>query len=108
MSLPHNELLPRQAIVRVGLARPFPVGSETSFAQMARVSGLREANIRQILRLATLQHIFSEPRPSVITHTSVSRLLAEDRAPSDWVGASVDDLWQAASQTCDAMVKYPG
>jgi hypothetical protein len=34
--------------------------------------------------------------------------LAHDSQTADWVGASTDELWQAASQTINAMVKYPG
>jgi len=55
-----------------------------------------------------MQNIFCEPRPGVVAHSSVSRLLAEDQGMHDWVGASTDDLWQSASQLCNALVKYPG
>lgn len=55
-----------------------------------------------------MKDIFSEPRPGVVTHNAVSRLLAEDQVIHDWVGASTDDLWQAASQACNAIEKFPG
>lgn len=58
--------------------------------------------------MAVVQNIFSESRPGVITHNSVSRLLVEDKPLSDWVASSTDELWQAAAQTCNAMAKYPG
>lgn len=54
------------------------------------------------------KRIFQEPRKGVVTHTAASRLLVEDEQTADWVGASTDDLWQAAAQTVNAMVKFPG
>ncbi|KAI0015114.1 S-adenosyl-L-methionine-dependent methyltransferase [Xylariomycetidae sp. FL0641] len=108
MSQRHNALLGQQAIVRFRLAHTFPVGQTTTFREIAAASGLREPDVRQFLRLATLQRVFAEPRPGVVAHTAASRLLAEDRALSDWVAASTDDLWQAAAQTCNAVARYPG
>ncbi|KAK7730360.1 hypothetical protein SLS53_009060 [Cytospora paraplurivora] len=104
----HDELISQQAITRFRLAHSFPVGQESSFADIAAVSGLQEVNVRQIIRHAIIKGIFSEPRTGVIAHNAVSRLLAEDQVIHDWVGASTDDLWQAAAQTCNALAKYPG
>lgn len=64
--------------------------------------------MRQIIRHAIVKGIFFEPRPGVVAHNAVSRLLAEDRLIRDWVGASTDDLWQGASQTCNALAQFPG
>ncbi|KAI1123475.1 S-adenosyl-L-methionine-dependent methyltransferase [Nemania abortiva] len=102
-----NALLPQQAVTRFGLARNLPVGSETTFAEMAASSGLTESNVRKLVRYAVAQKIFEEPRPGIITHSAASRLLAEDPAVHDYVAACSDDLWQAAAQTCNAMVKFP-
>lgn len=70
-------------------------------------SSLPETIVRQIIRHAVTQDIFSETRPGVVAHNAVSRLLAEDQVIHDWVGASTDDLWQAAAQTCNALAMYP-
>lgn len=104
----HNALLPQQAATRFGLARNLPVGSETTFAEMAASAGLAESDVRKLVRLAVTQKIFEEPRPGVITHSAASRLLAEDPGVHDFVATCADDLWQAAAQTCNAMVKFPG
>ncbi|KAK4206754.1 S-adenosyl-L-methionine-dependent methyltransferase [Rhypophila decipiens] len=108
MSYTHNELISQQAITRFGIAHSFPVGSEASFAEIATKTGLPETNVRQVIRHAINKDIFVEPRPGVVAHNAVSRLLAEDKVIHDWVGASTDDLWQSASQTCNALTKYPG
>ncbi|KAI1208033.1 S-adenosyl-L-methionine-dependent methyltransferase [Annulohypoxylon truncatum] len=108
LSFVHNSLLPQQAVTRFGLARNLPVGSETSFAEMAKSSGLSESNVRKLVRCAVAQRIFEEPRPGVVAHSAASRLLAEDPGVHDFVATCSDELWQAAAQTCNAMAKYPG
>lgn len=104
----HNELISQQAIVRFRLAHSFTAGAEATFGEIAAFSGLPETTVRQIIRHAIVKGIFTEPRPGVVAHNAVSRLLAEDQVIHDWVGASTDDLWQGAAQTCNALVKFPG
>lgn len=101
-------MISQQAIVRFRLAHAFPAGAEATFADVARYSGLQEITVRQIIRHAIVKGIIQEPRPGVIAHNAVSRLLAEDPVIHDWVGASTDDLWQGAAQTCNALAQYPG
>jgi len=97
-----------QAIVRFNMATSFPIHEEASFAEISEACGIRELDVRRILRHAMTQHIFCEPQKGVVAHTAASRILAEDSQMADWVGVNTDELWQAASQTVNAMVKYPG
>jgi len=97
-----------QAIGRFNMATSFPIHEEATFAQISKKCGIGELDVRRILRHAMTQRIFCEPRKGVVAHTAVSRLLVEDSQMADWVGASTDELWQAASQTVNAMEKYPG
>ncbi len=97
-----------QAISRFKIASSFPLHSEATFAQISEACGLKEPDVRRLLRHAMTKHIFCEPRKGVVVHTAASRLLAEDPQILDWVGASSDELWQAAAQTVNAMVMYPG
>ncbi|KAK8136213.1 O-methyltransferase [Apiospora sp. TS-2023a] len=108
MSYEHDELVSQQAIIRFRLAQSFPVGSSATFAEVASTCGLSETLVRRFLRHAMVKGIFTETRRGVVSHNAVSRLLAEDDALRDWVGASTDDLWQAAAHTCEAICKYPG
>ncbi|KAI1282907.1 S-adenosyl-L-methionine-dependent methyltransferase [Xylaria sp. FL0933] len=107
MSYSHDELISQQAITRYRIAHSFPVGKEASFGDIAAATGLDQGLVRRFLRHAITKDIFSEPRPGIVAHNAVSRLLAEDQAVHDWVGASTDDLWQAAAQTCNALDKWP-
>lgn len=97
-----------QAISRLKIASTFPIHEESSFAQISTVCGLNEPDVRRILRHAMTKHIFKEPRKGIVAHTAASRLLAEDPQILDWVATSTNELWQAASQTVNAMIKYPG
>ncbi|KAI0972042.1 S-adenosyl-L-methionine-dependent methyltransferase [Xylaria arbuscula] len=106
MSYTHDELISQQAITRYKLSHSFPVGQEASFADIAANTGLAQGLVRRFIRHAIIKDIFSEPRPGVVTHNAVSRLLAEDKVVHDWVGASTDDLWQAAAHTCNAIDKW--
>ena len=54
------------------------------------------------------KHIFQEPRPGVVAHTALSRLLAEDARLLQWVGANTEEMWPACVRAVDAMVRYPG
>ncbi|KAI0810440.1 S-adenosyl-L-methionine-dependent methyltransferase [Xylaria sp. FL0064] len=107
MSYSHDELISQQAITRYRIAHSFPVDKEASFSDIAAATGLDQGLVRRFLRHAIAKDILSEPRPGIVVHNAVSRLLAEDQAVHDWVGASTDDLWQAAAQTCNALDKWP-
>ena len=97
-----------QAITRFNIASIFPVHEEATFAEISNACGLDEQIVRRILRHAITKHIFKEPRKGVVAHTAASRLLAENAEIRDWVGVNTDELWQAASQTVNALLKYPG
>ena len=97
-----------QAITRFNIASSFPIEREATFAEISNACGVDEPLVRRILRHAMTKYIFREPRKGFVTHTAASRLLAENAEIHDWVGASTDDLWQAASQTINALVKHPG
>ena len=97
-----------QAISRFKIASSFHIHERASFAEIANNCGLEESVLRRILRHAMTKHIFEESCKGFVTHTAPSKLLAQDPQIHDWVGASTDELWQGASQTVDALVKYPG
>ncbi|KAH7018391.1 O-methyltransferase-domain-containing protein [Microdochium trichocladiopsis] len=108
MSYCHDDLIAQQAIARYRLVHSFPVGKEATFADIAKASSIPENNIKQFLRFATVQGIFAEPKPGVITHNAVSRLLAEDEVIHDWIDCNTDDMWKSASRTCEALDKWRG
>ncbi|KAL2047311.1 hypothetical protein N7G274_001332 [Stereocaulon virgatum] len=97
-----------QAIVRFNIADSFPVHEEASFASISYECGLVGPILSRIMRHAMTKHIFREPRKGCVIHTAASRPLAENLQLRDWIGASTNELWQAASQTVNALAKFPG
>lgn len=97
-----------QAIGRFNIATSFPIHEEATFAQIAEKCNLDESITRRLLRHAINKNIFVEPRKGVVAHNAVSRLLAEDKQLLNFVAVNGDELWQAGSQTINAMVKFRG
>jgi hypothetical protein len=52
-------------------------------------------------------HIFHEPTPGFVAHTSSSRLLVENAQLSAWVGFFSEDLLGPIGRTVDAMDRWP-
>ena len=65
-------------------------------------------NLRRLIRHAITNHIFCEPHPGYIAHTSSSRLLAEDAQMQALVGFMSEDIGLSVARTVDAMDKWPG
>ena len=89
------------------MAASFPVNKETSFAEMARKCKLDEDDTRRVIRHATTNHIFNEPKNGVIVHTAASKALAQVPLLREWLEQACDDMWPATSKFVDAMVKWP-
>jgi hypothetical protein len=53
-------------------------------------------------------HIFYEPTPGFVAHTSSSRLLVENAQLTAWVGFFSEDLLGPITQTVNAMDTWPG
>ncbi|KAM0144231.1 hypothetical protein ACHAO1_000514 [Botrytis cinerea] len=96
------------AIIRFGIATSFPVDSEVPYKQISETCGLREGELRRLLRHAMTNYIFHETEDGMVAHTASSRVLAENPAFRDFIGMVCDEMWPAASRTVDAMVKWPG
>lgn len=64
--------------------------------------------LRRILRHSMSQRIFYEPKPGVVAHTQASRHLAENANARDYFGTVCQEVWPAATRTCDAIEKWPG
>ena len=52
--------------------------------------------------------IFQEPRKGIVTHTAISKLIAEDQRVSNFVAYITEEMWGASTQIVDAISKWPG
>ena len=89
------------------MASSFPVNEETSFAEIAQKCQLDEDVVRRVIRHATTNHIFSEPKNGTIVHTAASKALAQVPLLREWLEQACDDMWPATSRFVSAMVKWP-
>ena len=97
-----------KAIQRFNIAKSFPVGSTTTFADIAKVCSLPESDIRRFLRHAMTYYVFTEPAPGLVAHTAASRAFAEVPFVSQMLNFVLGELWPASSRVVDAMEKWPG
>ena len=97
-----------QAIYRYKIASCFAIDEEISFQEIANRCSLDEPDLRRLLRMATANYIFREPRKGVLAHTAITKLLAQDPLVHQWVGLVCDEMWPSGSRTIDAMMKWPG
>lgn len=85
-----------------------PLQGDISYTDIASAAGVDEKDLRRLLRHAMTNRIFREPRDGYVSHTAASRVLLDDAQMNDWVGLCTAEFFQAASQTINAMVLYPG
>ena len=53
-----------------------PLNGEASLTSLAKASKIPEGNLKPIIRHATTNKVFHEPKPGFIAHTAASRSLA--------------------------------
>jgi hypothetical protein len=97
-----------QAIYRYEIAFSFDVDKETTFEEISRKCNIDESDVRRLLRMATANHIFHEPRKGVIAHSSLSKMIVEVPYVHAFIGLVCDLMWPAGTRTIDAMQKWPG
>ncbi|GAW18771.1 hypothetical protein ANO14919_082530 [Xylariales sp. No.14919] len=95
------------AISRLKIADMVPLGGQSTYAAVAKQTGLDERAVRQLLRQAMTMRIFREPEPGVLAHTQASRALL-DPVANDWVALGTEEMWPAATKMVDALQKWPG
>lgn len=81
---------------RFKLASLVPVGSTISFRDLAEKSGLREQDVKRIVRYTAVYHrLFHEPKKGIVAHTAASKLLAENPVADHLMGLAFDECWPA-------------
>ncbi|KAJ4301955.1 hypothetical protein N0V90_004051 [Kalmusia sp. IMI 367209] len=58
--------------------------------------------------MAISYNIFTEPRKGVVSHTAISKLLAEEILVHQWIGLVCNEMIPASVQAIPAMIKWPG
>jgi hypothetical protein len=103
-----NVLVSLHAIYHYKIATQFPIGEEIKFEELSRKCSIDLGQLRTLLRMATSNNIFVEPRKEILAHTAISKLLAEDAFVHQWTGMVCEEMWPCISTAVPAMIKWPG
>lgn len=103
----HNQLVYVKFIHHFNVAKKVPVSGGITYEELAASTGVDRDALCRVLRFGIAFRIFQEPQPGTIAHSAASRLIAEEEAVADWVGANVDDMWPSAQRLVDALTKWP-
>ncbi|KAF5137707.1 O-methyltransferase gsfB [Metarhizium anisopliae] len=103
VSIRHNQRVPLKLISQFDLANEVPANGEITFGDLAAKIGVDCTALTRILRLGIAHRVINEPHPGVITHSAVSKLIADDSRVADWLSANVDDMWPSAEKTVEAL-----
>ncbi|RDW81607.1 uncharacterized protein DSM5745_05164 [Aspergillus mulundensis] len=98
-----------QAVYKYNIPEAVPIHGEISFSELAKRTGLREYDVRRILRHAMVfHHVFQEPREGFVAHTAASRRLRDDPDTMAGLGYFHDELWPSFAHTLPALEKSQG
>lgn len=84
-----------QVLYQYSLPAHIPLKGSISYADLASACGLDESRLTRIIRFLILSHIFTEPFPGHVSHSSVSRLLATESQSMDFLGHITEDMFPA-------------
>ncbi|CAG8957850.1 hypothetical protein HYFRA_00000190 [Hymenoscyphus fraxineus] len=97
------------AIYTYDIASKVPLHGKISFQDLAKQCGLKELDLRRILRFAMCWHrVFCEPERGFVAHTAASRQLMEDQGAMDMAGLMFDEGWQSMARTVEALQRFKG
>ncbi|KAF3005265.1 hypothetical protein E8E14_006481 [Neopestalotiopsis sp. 37M] len=102
-----NNCVSLQAISRFKMASLVPAGGQTTYANIAKETGLDERSVRRVIRHAVTMRVFREPEPGVVAHTQASKALTNPIA-NDWVSCGTEEMWPASSKMVEALERWPG
>ncbi|KAI1406894.1 S-adenosyl-L-methionine-dependent methyltransferase [Hypoxylon sp. FL1857] len=102
----YNNMVSLQAITRFKIASLVPTdGGQTSFASIAKQTGVSEQMIQRLLRQAMTMRVFREPKPGFVAHTQASKILTNPKT-AHWLASGTEDMWPAAVKMVDAIEKW--
>ncbi|GIK07514.1 hypothetical protein Aspvir_003180 [Aspergillus viridinutans] len=107
LQLTHYDLVAYQVALEFDLFTAIPADGELSLAQVAEKAGIDEDRVARVLRLLALHGMFQETQEDTFAHTPLSRFIAENESVRAALGIQMDEMYQAASSTADAIRKNP-
>ncbi|KAI1124453.1 putative O-methyltransferase [Nemania abortiva] len=103
----HNQLVYLKFISHFDIAKKVPVDGEITYEDLAAKTGVDEAALTRILRMAIANRVFRELNPGLVSHSNASKQIADDKNMADWVSSNVNEMWPSAERLVDALEKWP-
>ena len=94
-------------IYTYNIHKAVPLHGSSTYAEIARASGLSESLVYRFLRHAMANRIFFEASPGHVGHTAISRMMVEDPDFADNVGMHVSEVAPAFIKLPEALARYP-
>lgn len=82
-------------ILRFSIAKNIPLDGTISFAALSKATGLAEPILKRFVRYAITMRIFQEPEQGILSHTNLSKALA-DPTLHEMMGSVSEGMWPAA------------
>jgi hypothetical protein len=86
-----------QAISRFNIASHVSSEGSISYDDLAQTTGVSEILLQRVLRHAIARHIFCEPEPGLVQHTTASKALLRPFM-DDWLTVATGEMWTPATK----------
>jgi 6-hydroxytryprostatin B O-methyltransferase len=87
------------------IAEAVPLNKQITYADLAATTQVDESQLKQVLRQAMTSHIFCEPQPGYVAHTSSSRLFLVD-GPKNVIGFVTEDMMPIVNGQIGALEQW--
>lgn len=97
-----------QWLLHFGLLSSVPEDGTISYAEMATLANVPEAQLKSVARMAMTSNILREPALNQVAHTAVSVMFVRNKSMRDWAGFMFDASIPTAASMVKATEKWPG
>lgn len=92
-----------QAITRFRIPAMIPAHGQMSYEEISQRTCMSESVTRRLLQYAMMMRVFREPRPGMVAHTKLSKILVDPKM-NDWMSTGAEDGWPAAVRVSSSRV----
>ncbi|KAH6608324.1 hypothetical protein Trco_001670 [Trichoderma cornu-damae] len=107
LQLSHYDLVAFQVAFEFNLFDFIPQSGVLSLSELSERAGIDEDRVSRVIRLLAIHSVFTEPEEDIFAHTATSKLLAQDVSFRSALAVQLDEMYQAASSTAEAIKKSP-
>ncbi|KAI1917587.1 hypothetical protein LOZ52_000751 [Ophidiomyces ophidiicola] len=107
LQLSHYDLVAFQVALEFRLFNHVPLSGEITLKELAQKVGVDQDRVGRVMRLLNVHGVFEETREDVFMHSVISEFIAKDDSAQSAIAIQMDEMYQAASSTAEAIRKSP-